>query len=321
MIFSTHDLHPSVTARLQASGDYRVASAPTAEAILAEGTGAEVLIVRAPIPAAYFAASPGLRAAVRHGAGLDMIPVQAATDAGVLVANVPGVNASTVAEQVIFAAIGLRRQFRKLDHTLRKLGWGPARTLADDGRDLGGAVLGIVGMGNVGSRVAALGMAFGCSIIAHTRRPQSLPPGVDAAALDDLVARCDVLVLCCPLTEATQGLLSAARIATMKSDAIVINVARGPVLDANAIADALATGRLGGAALDVFDVQPLPLDSPLWTLDNVILTPHVAGITKDSMLRMGQGALSEVLRILANRLPENFCNPDVEARYRARFPA
>lgn len=321
MIFSTHELHPSVTARLRDAADYRVASAPTAAAILAEGTGAEVLIVRAPIPPEYFLASPGLRAAVRHGAGLDMIPVQAATDAGVLVANVPGANASTVAEQVIFAAIGLLRQFRTMDATLRRTGWGPARALADSGRDLGGAVLGIVGMGNIGSRVAALGAAFGCNVIASTRRPDSMPAGVGAAGLDDLIVRSDVLVLCCPLTEATQGLLSAARIATMKPGAIVINVARGPVIDAQAMGDALAAGRLGGAALDVFDVQPLPLDSPLWGLDNVILTPHVAGITQDSMLRMGQGALSEVLCILANRLPENFCNPEVETRYRARFPA
>jgi D-3-phosphoglycerate dehydrogenase / 2-oxoglutarate reductase len=321
MIFSTHELHPDVTARLHDMGDYRVASAPTATAILAEGTGAEVLIVRAPIPPGLFAASRGLRAAVRHGAGLDMIPLQAATDAGVLVANVPGVNAGTVAEHVIFAAIGLRRRFRAIDATMRSAGWGPTRALADNGRDLGGATLGIIGMGNIGRRVAALGAGFGCTVIANTRRPESLPAGVGAADLDDLIARSDVLVLCCPLTDATTGLLSAARIATMKPDAVVINVARGPVVDAQALATALATGRLGGAALDVFDVQPLAVDSPLWALDNVILTPHAAGITQDSMLRMGQGALDEVLRILANGLPANFCNPEVTARYRARFPA
>ncbi len=320
MIFSTHDLHPSITASLKAAGEYRVASAPTAAAIMAEGIGAEVIIVRAPIPPAYFATSRNLRAAVRHGAGLDMIPMQAATEAGVLVANVPGVNASTVAEHVIFAAIGLRRQFRRVDATLRQAGWGAARALADNGRDLGAATLGIIGMGNIGARVAALGAAFGSKVIANTRRPESLPAGVGAAGLDDLIARSDVLVLCCPLTEATQGLLSAARIATMKPGAIVINVARGPVLDAQALAEALANGNLGGAALDVFDVQPLPLDSPLWGLDNVILTPHVAGITQDSMFRMGQGALAETLCILANGLPENFCNPEVEARYRERFP-
>lgn len=321
MIFSTHDLHPEVTAGLQAAGDYRVASAPTADAILAEGTGAEVLIVRAPIPPAYFAASPNLRAAVRHGAGLDMIPIAAATKAGVLVANVPGVNAATVAEHVIFAAIALLRKFRATETVWRSLGWGPARTLADTGRDLGGRTLGIVGMGNIGTKVAALGKAFGCTVIATTRRPETLPANAAAADLDDLIARSDVLVLCCPLTEATRGLLSAARIATMKPGAIVINVARGPVVDAAALAQALATGHIGGAALDVFDVQPLPKDSPFWAMENVILTPHLAGITQDSMLRMGQGALQETLRILADGLPENFCNPEVEARYRARFPA
>ena len=107
MIFSTHPLHPRVTARLLAAGEYRVASSPVAEAILSEGVGAEVLVVRAPVPPEYFARATGLRAAVRHGAGLDMIPVEAATAAGVLVANVPGANAVTVAEHALFAAIGL----------------------------------------------------------------------------------------------------------------------------------------------------------------------------------------------------------------------
>jgi len=324
VIFSTHPLHPEITARLQAAGEYRVASAPSAAAILAEGTGAEVLVVRAPVPAAYFAAAKGLRAAVRHGAGLDMIPVEAATAAGVLVANVPGVNAPTVAEHVIFSAIALRRRFLPLDAALRGAGhgagWNAARGVADGSRDLGGAVVGIVGMGNIGSRVAALAAAFGCRVIATTRRPESLPAGVGAADLDSLVAQSDVLVLCCPLTEATRGLLSAARIATMRAGSIVINVSRGPVVDQDALAAALAGGRLGGAALDVFEVQPLPEDSPLWSLENVILTPHAAGITADSMFRMGSGAADEVMRVLAGDLPVNFCNPEVEAAYRLRFP-
>jgi len=320
MIFSTHPLHPAVTARLSTAGRYVVASAPTATAIMAEGTGAEVLIVRAPIPPAFFAAAPRLRAAVRHGAGLDMIPVQAATEAGVLVANVPGANAATVAEHVIFSAIALLRQFRAMDAALRGSGWAAGRAFSDHGRDLGGRRIGILGFGAIGRAVADRARAFGMALAACTPRPFTLPKDVQALTLDALVAQSDVLVLCCPLTDATRGAINTIRIATMKPGAVIINVSRGPVVDTHALVQALATGQIAGAALDVFDEQPLPDDSPLWSLPGVILTPHMAGITEDSMLRMGQTAADEALRVLAGNLPLNFCNPEVEPRYRARFP-
>lgn len=319
MIFSTHPLHPEVTARLQTAGDYVVASSPTAAAIMAEGIAAEVLIVRANIPPAYFAA-PNLRAAVRHGAGLDMIPMQAAADAGVLVANVPGVNAATVAEHAIFAAIALRRQFRAMDAALRTKGWAAGRAYGEQGRELGGATLGILGFGNIGRALAGLAQAFGMKTIAHTRRLCDLPAGVTGVSADDLARQADVLVLCCPLTEHTRGILSAARIASLRPGAVVINVARGPVIDTDALVAALQSRRIS-AALDVFDTQPLPADSPLFALENVLLTPHIAGTTEESMWRMGMGAADETLRILAGNLPLNFCNPEVEAPYRKRFSA
>ena len=319
MIFSTHPLHPEITARLAAAGNYRVASAPTAEAVLAEGIAAEILIVRCPIPPAYFAA-PGLRAAIRHGAGLDMIPMQAATSAGVLVANVPGANAATVAEHAIFAAIALRRRFREMDAALRSKGWNDGRAYSEQGLELGGATLGILGYGNIGRALHRLGAAFGMSVIAHTRRQDALPDHVQAVSMDDLVSKADVLVLCCPLTEQTRGILTSPRIAAMKPGAVLINVARGPVIDTDALIAALQTKRIS-AALDVFDVQPLPATSPLWALENVLLTPHMAGITADSMLRIGHVVADEALRILSGALPLNFCNPEVMPAYRARFPS
>lgn len=321
LIFSTHPLHPAVTDLLAAAAEYRVASAPTAAAMLAEGAGAEILIVRAPVPPEYFRKAGQLRAAVRHGAGLDMIPMEAATAAGVLVANVPGANASTVAEHVIFAAIGLLRGFRAMDADLRSQGWAAGRAHADSGRDLGPRRLGILGFGNIGRALHRMAQGFGMEVVACTRRPESLPPTVRAVTLDGLVAGADVLVLCCPLTEATRGAISAARIARMKPGAVLINVSRGPVVDMAALIRALTGGQIAGAALDVFDDQPLPPDSPLWDMRNVILTPHMAGITEDSMLRMGQTVAEETLRILAGGLPQNLCNPAAVARYRARFPA
>jgi D-3-phosphoglycerate dehydrogenase len=321
LVFSTHPLHPDVTRRLQAASDYRVASSPTASAILAEGTGAEVLIVRTNVPPEYFARAVGLRAAVRHGAGLDMVPMAAATAVGVLVANVPGANASTVAEHAIFAAIALLRRYRAVDSALRRQGWAAARGLADNNRDLGGRVLGILGYGNIGQALHRMAQGMGMKVIAHTRRPAALPPDMAAVSFADLLARSDVLVVCCPLTEATRGLIDAGALAAMKPDAVLINVARGPIIVTDALVAALARGHLWGAALDVFDEQPLAPEHPLFALPNVMLTPHVAGITEDSMLRMGQGTADEVLRILDGHLPLNFCNPEVEPAYRARFPA
>jgi D-3-phosphoglycerate dehydrogenase / 2-oxoglutarate reductase len=139
--------------------------------------------------------------------------------------------------------------------------------------------------------------------------------------LDELVSQSDVLVLCCPLTEETRGVISASRVAMMRRGSVLINVARGPVVDTVALTAALQERRILGAALDVFDHQPLPDNSPLYGLDNVILTPHMAGVTQDSMLRVGTIVADEVIAILSNQLPHNFCNPDVTNSYRKRFRA
>ena len=321
MIFSTHPLHPEVTAELQALGDYRVASAPTAQAITAESVGAELIVVRAPIPGGIATREAGLRALVRHGAGLDMINVDEATDAGVLVANVPGANALTVAEHVIWTAMALLRRNPQVTRDLHALGWAAARAHSDHGRELSGRTLGILGLGNIGKALARIAHhGFGMSVIAHTRSGSG-NGDVQAVGFADLLQRSDILALCAPLTAETRGLIDTAALARMKPGAILINVARGPLLGEAALIDALTSGHLGGAALDVFDTQPLPQDHPFMSLPNVILTPHMAGITEESMLRMGQGVVAETRRILRGKLPENLVNPAVLPRYRSRFPA
>ncbi|WP_085031450.1 NAD(P)-dependent oxidoreductase [Ensifer aridi] len=321
-IFSTHPLHRDAEAMLKAASDLRVASAPDPETLLREGEGAEIVIVRAPIPPAFFGNAPALRAAVRHGAGLDMIPYDAATAAGVLIANVPAVNAPTVAEHVFMVTLALLRQFRPMDRDLRSMGWSAGRAHSDRALDLAGRTMGIIGMGNVGKavfRIAKYG--FGLEIVANSRSPESLPDGVRVLPVDDLVSTADIVVLCCPLTPETTGLLSRERIARMKPGAILVNVSRGAVADDAALIESLEMGRIGGAALDVFATQPLPLEHPYFRLDNVIATPHLAGITEESMMRMGTGAAAEAIRILKGGLPVNLRNPEVVEHYRRRFPA
>ncbi|MFQ6242528.1 NAD(P)-dependent oxidoreductase [Sinorhizobium meliloti] len=321
-IFSTHRLHPDAEAMLKAAGDLRVASAPDPETLLREGEGAEIVIVRAPIPPAFFGNVPALRAVVRHGAGLDMIPHDAATAAGVLIANVPAVNAPTVAEHVFMVTLALLRQFRPMDRDLRNMGWTAGRAHCDRALDLAGRIMGVIGMGNVGKavfRIAKYG--FQLEVVANSRSPESLPNGVRFLSVDDLVSTADIVVLCCPLTPETTGLLSRERIARMKPGALLVNVSRGPVVDDGALIEALEMGRIGGAALDVFPTQPLPSEHPYFRRDNVIVTPHLAGITEESMMRMGIGAAAEAIRVMEGGLPVNLRNPEVVEHYRRRFPA
>jgi len=307
---------------LEEGGELAIASGLDDATLIRESADAEIIIVRALLPPSLFELSPRLRAAIRHGAGLDMIPVDAATKAGVLVANVPGVNARSVAEHVIMVAMALLRRFRAMDHDLRNGGWLKGRAHADLAHELSGKTVGIVGMGNVGRTVAAIAMSgFGLNVIANSRRAGSLPPGVGFRGIDALVSEADILVLCCPLTSETRGLIDAERIAQMKPSAIIVNVARGPVIDDGALLAALAEERIAGAALDVFATQPLPPEHPYFSFPNVILTPHLAGITEESMERMGTGAAAEALRVLSGGLPVSFINPEVTDHYRRRFPA
>lgn len=320
MIFSTHPLHPDVMADLRALGTLRVASAPTAQAITAESEGAEVIVVRAPIPLGIATREAGLRAMIRHGAGLDMIDLDEATLAGVLVANVPGVNALTVAEHVIWSSMALLRRYPQVNGDLHGAGWAAARAHSDHGRDLSGRTLGIFGLGNIGKALARIArQGFRMPVIARTRSGV-FAEGVECVSFEELLERSDILVLCAPLTDQTRGMMNAEALRRMKPDAILVNVARGPLVDEQALLAALTSGRLGGAVLDVFDAQPLPADHPFLALQNVILTPHMAGITEDSMLRMGQGVVAEARRILTGELPINLANPEVAASYRSRFP-
>ena len=320
MIFSTHPLHPDVTTELRTLGNLVSASEPSPAAILRESEGASIIVVRAPIPPEIFAREQALKAAIRHGAGLDMIPLEAATAAGVLVANVPGVNAVTVAEHCIWSALALLRRYPAVSADLRSAGWAVARAHSDHGRELSGRTIGIVGMGNVGTalfRIAHGG--FGMKVLAVTSRPEALPDGAEAADLRHALTHSDVVVLACPLSDKTRGLIGAGELALMRSGAILVNVARGPVVNEQALLDALEANAIGGAVLDVFDQQPLPRVHPFLSMRNVILTPHMAGITEESMLRMGQGVVVETRRVLSGEKPLNFCNPDAWQVYRSRF--
>lgn len=283
---------------------------------------ADLLMVRAFLPPDIFDRPNRLRGVVRHGVGLDMIPMESATAKGIPVANVPGSNAEAVAEHAITGMLLIARQNHAMDRELRSLDWPTARKRSDAGIELFGRTLGIVGMGNVGTRIAEIADAgFRMKVLGTPTRSRALPAFVECASPDRIFAESDFIVLACPLTDDTRHLANAARLAAMKPGSALVNVARGPVVDEKALAEALAAKRIRGAVLDVFDTQPLARDHPFLKLDNVILSPHAAGITDESMKRMSQGAAEEAVRLLALERPVNLCNPEVWERHLQRHQA
>lgn len=310
-VLLTSPIHPHWHGELARDCDLMVApdaSAATIARLIADVDG---LIVRNQLAADVFEPARRLRAVVRHGVGLDMIPVAAATARGIPVANLPGSNTAAVVEYCIAAMLHLRRGLAAIDTRLRRDGWAAARPLADTGIELGGGVCGIVGVGAVGMRLAAAAMGLGMRVIGLTRRPQSLPPDVAPVSKQTLFEQADVVVLCCPLNDETRGLVKAGTLASMKPSAILINVARGPVIDTAAVLAALREGRLGGAALDVHDRQPLAGNEAVFDAPRLLLTPHIAGITSTSMEGMSRGAVQTMLALLCGERPANVVNPEV----------
>lgn len=309
IVLSTIALHPDGAALIGTFAELRVAPDTSPDTLRQCARDVDGIIVRSKLPDDICAHAPRLKALVRHGVGLDFIPVEQATKAGVAVANLPGSNAQAVAEYCFAALLSLRRPVAAMSQSLRAAGWGPARGSADHALELGGSTLGIVGVGTIGKRVARMAAGFGMTVLGASSRPHDLL-GVRDVPLETLFAESDAIVLCCALTEKTKGLASRERIARMRPGAVLINVSRGAVVDTLALLDALHAGSIGGAALDVFDVQPLPEASPLWSAPNLLLTPHVAGITATSLRNMSVGAAEDMQRIISGGKPTNLVNPD-----------
>jgi phosphoglycerate dehydrogenase-like enzyme len=226
--------------------------------------------------------------------GVDGIEVEACTTAGVPVANCAGANTTSVAEWCVSATLALLRRTVEADGAVRGGSW-PQTALG--GRELAGSRVGVVGMGPVGRATASLLGAFGCDVVYWSRSRHDDAPA-RWSELDDLLATSDVLVLVIALGAATRDLLDEAGLARLKPGALVVNAARGGVLDEDALAFALDRGHVGGAALDVFRIEPLPADSPLRTAPRVLLSPHAAGSTVQAVTRILQQSNANLLRVL-----------------------
>ena len=314
VVLLTNPMHPDGEAILAPHVRLIVAPDTRPETLRSWAAQADGIIVRAKLPDDIVDYAPRLKAIVRHGVGLDFIPVAAATARGIAVANLPGSNTDAVAEYVMSALMHLRRPLQRLDTLMRGEGWTTARASADSLTELNASTLGVLGVGTIGRRVAAIARdGFGMTVLGTSRRKGSLAADVQEVSLDELFTRSNAVVVCCALTDETRGLVNRDLLARMRPSAVLVNVSRGAVIDTPALIDALRSGKIAGATLDVFDVQPLPPDDALFGCPNLLLTPHTAGITATSGRTMAVGSAEEMLRILRGEKPLNLVNPGYKA--------
>jgi phosphoglycerate dehydrogenase-like enzyme len=304
-----------VTAPASLSTTYRAPDDRELPALMKQARALVIPAVGPKLPAELFAGT-SLRLVQVTGAGVDRLDEPALKRLGIPVANVPGGSNSSVAEYAVTNASILMRRFAWADQEIREGRYEPfrKRMLADNLAGLEGALVGLVGMGVIGLAVADAFHRAGARIAyfdpapRDPRKAEAL--GARAMPLDTLLASAEVVSLHVPLLPATKGLIGARELALMKPAAILIHAARGGIVDEAALAERLASGQLGGAAVDVYSTEPPTLDNPLLKLDGegrrrLILTPHIAGVTRQSFAQLFREAWENVARVLKGEAPAN----------------
>jgi D-3-phosphoglycerate dehydrogenase len=270
---------------------------------------ADAIIVRnvERIDAELMKASSSLKVIAKHGAGTNDIDLAAAKALGLPVLAAVGANAHSVAEHAFMLMLALIKDVRNQDAYVRRGGWDKKDYR---GRELRGRTLGLVGIGMIGRALAAMVQPIGMTVIAYDPFAPAAAFGPHARrveSLDALLAQSDVASLHCPLTPETHGLIDARAFGLMKPGALLINTARGEVVDETALLDALTSGRIAAAGLDSFAVEPPAKDNPLWSLPNVIVTPHCGGVTEEARREVSLMTVRNVLALLQGGAVDQHC--------------
>lgn len=306
----TEPIHPAGIQRLEEAG-FRVVQLPPGSdeaAVMAEAPRADALITRGEIRVTreIMEASPRLRVVGVHGIGWDHIDLRAAGELGKIVFNTPSALVDTVAEMTVALMLALMRRVVSADKAVRAGEW--TRKYGDlIGSDLKGKTVGIIGLGRIGAAVARRLKPFGAELLYHgvtEKKELEAELGIRRAAFDALLKTSDVITLHTPLTPQTRGLISRRAFRLMKDGVYLVNTARGQIIDQKALLEALREGKVAGAALDVFEDEPLSPEDPLTSMDNVILTPHLAASSEEAMRRMARQAAEGVIQALRGRIPE-----------------
>lgn len=295
------------------------------EAVLSNMHGYQIM-PRTELDPAYLAdrdfiqRMPQLLAICSTGAGYDMIDVDACSDAGIIVCNQSGTNAEAVAEHVFGFMLNLAKKITIADRAMHRID--RVDRMAFDGRDIFGKTLGIIGIGQIGTRTANIASAFNMRVLAcdpYVDEAEIKARGAEKADWQTVFANSDYISVHCPRNDSTLNMIDASAFALMKPSAFFITTARGGIHNEDDLAEALANGKIAGAGIDVWWQEPTPLDHPLLAFDNVIATPHCAGMTHEAMQQMGVMAAQQWIDIFAGKLPPRLVNPQAWPRYRERF--
>lgn len=292
----------------------RVAPDFSEATLIKEVRDAAGLLVRtAPIPASVINAGTALKAIARHGVGYDNIDVKAATGRKIPVCITPRANALSVAEHVLAFMLALSKRIIPYDVATRKNDWEVRNSYG--AFDLEGKTLGILGMGRIGMLVCQKAKAaFNMTILAHdpiVPKEAMERAGAKVVAIPEILKASDFVTLHVPSMPETKSMIGTAQLQMMKRSAYLINCARGPIVDEAALVTALKSGTIAGAGLDVFDPEPPVATNPLFSLPNVILSPHSAGLTVECVIRMATHAAQAIIDVLEGRRPEGVINPEV----------
>ena len=243
-------------------------------------------------------APASLKVISRHGVGLESVDLDAAREQGITVCNTPGANADAVAEAAMGLILSVLRKIPLSDHDVRSNNW-----KRSEGRLIKGQTVGVIGMGNIGKGVIRRCQGFGAKFMAYDPyfdKAFAAEYGVAPAGIEDVLKNADIVTLHLPSTPETYHIINAETLAMMKPGAVLINTARGELVDEAALYEALKSGHLGGAGLDVYSSEPI-YNSPLFELDNIVVTPHMAGNTSDTTMNMGMWALENAMKVVTGQ--------------------
>jgi len=264
-------------------------------------------------------AASRLKVVSRHGIGVDSVDLRAATENGIVVANTPRVNTTAVAEHTIALMLAMLRRIPGADLSLKSKRWEGLKFV---GEELAGKRLGIIGLGAIGKEVAKKAKAFGIDIV-YTKRHRDTnlekELGLSFAPLETLLSESDMISIHVPLTPDTKGLIGRKEIALMKKGAYIINTARGGIVDSDALAEALRSGRIAGAAVDVFDTEPPDFSSPLFNVEKITMTPHIGAYTVEAIRRMDCIAAENIAKVLRGEIPDYVVNREVLSSQKLRM--
>jgi len=276
---------------------------------------AQAILVRvAKLTPEVIQAAPHLKVIGKHGVGYDNINIPAATARGVIVTNTPLANSTSVAEHALALLLAVARRIGESERDLVR---GAVRAQkVYQGVELSGKVMGVIGLGSAGLRLARMtGNGLGMRVLGFDPYKEPWPDGIERCReVGPLLAQADFISIHVPLTKETTNLIGRDALPKMKSTAILVNTARGGIVDEAAVADAVKAGRLAGAGLDVVVDEPLKPSHPLNGVPNIILTPHMAGVTEEAMMRMAQDAAEDILRVLRGERPKFPVNKELVKR-------